>query len=79
MTDDVRFAAVFFGSAFAHVLVRLAWGAVVPRVVGEAKWVRTRRIRRDRDRGPARVSPLPLPTSLTVFSRARPPNPGRAL
>jgi hypothetical protein len=46
MTDDVRFAAVFFGSAFAHVLVRLAWGAVVPRVVGEAKWVRTRRIRR---------------------------------
>jgi hypothetical protein len=50
MTDDVRFAAVFFGSAFAHVLVRLAWGAVVPRVVGEAKWVRPRRIRRDRDR-----------------------------
>ena len=34
------FLTVFVGSALFHVVLRIAWGAAAPRVVGKSRWVR---------------------------------------
>ena len=39
-TDLASFATWFVASVVGHVLLRLAWGAAAPKVIGKAKWVR---------------------------------------